>query len=109
MSPPKRKKTVPPTPLPSPPPSLFTPEERAQMEVEAVAIRRLLLAKTMPWETNGPPWICGLSWQRVQTLGRKHYQSTTHEVRYSDRGAECTVCRFKAFREEVPCPSITPR
>jgi hypothetical protein len=115
----RRKKAVPappPTLVPAPAAPvlalrypLFTPEEQAQMEPEAKAIPRLLQAKTMPWETSGPPWICGLTLQRVQTLGRKHYQATTHEVSYSDRGAECTVCGFKAFREEVVCPLPTPR
>ena len=78
---------------------MFSVEEKAQMVPEAVGIARLLATKTMPWQTDGPPWLCGLSRQRLQALGRKHYQTTGHKLNNNVRGIECTGCQFKAFGE----------
>ena len=80
-----------------PPPPLFTPEELAQTEPETTAIQRLMKTGTMPWLTDGPPWIYGVTFQRLQTLGRKHHQATGHEVAFTRRGAECVACNFKVF------------
>ena len=92
MSAPRKKKVSIPLPL-------FSTEEKAQVEPESVAIARLLAAKVMPWATDGPPWISGLSRQRLQALGRKHYQTTGHKLDVNARGIECTACGFKAFGE----------
>jgi hypothetical protein len=78
-------------------PSLFSVTASLQTYSEAEAVPRLLAIRIMPWETDGPPLISGLAQKKLHTYGRKHQQSTGHVVEYTTIGAECTVCRFKAF------------
>jgi len=91
-----RKKKIEQTTTTTTPP-LFTADEERRLISEAKGIQRVLAAQTRPWLTSGPPWISGLSHKKAQTYAVKHYQEVGHRVEYTDRGAECTVCRFKVF------------